>query len=249
MFMSVITSQNWDSVTAPALPSGWTYGTGFATTTTGPLPVPSSPNMLVGPGILNADQVAFFNTSDSVNGDVIVTAKFAMQGSGAGGTPSARGSVCARGTNLNNAGTRTAYIAELDFLNNTAKLISVVSGTAATIVTFSAAFYGAYGPGATWFTLRLQCDGSALAVSIQTDGGQWLQPNGTWGATPLNCITATDGSVTGAGKAGLILYDANSETYSYNVYTDDFLFESLDNPSVASRPRAVPAPYTWWLHD
>ncbi|MDR3638794.1 MAG: hypothetical protein P4L84_33615 [Isosphaeraceae bacterium] len=245
--MSVITSQNWDGVTAPVLPSGWHYDGGFATGTGLAIPL-SSPNLLV--SVDSSESTAYYLAADSSGGQVQVSAAFTSESikGGFGLGVNTVGSVIARAANPASPTTRTCYRATIDFFAGQILLDKIVGGTATSLHILGASLIAPYGyMGGQWFTLQLICNGTAIAVNLESPDGLWLQTDGTWGASQVNCISVTDLSVSGSGYAGLVMNPGISGESPGDVYSDNFLFESLLDP----KPQTiiVPAKHAWWLRD
>lgn len=236
----IITSQNWDGVTPPALPTGWAYDSGFATSARlGSIVPTSSPNMLVN-GVVQA-VVAYYQTADNAGGNVRVTSKFTGQVSG---TNDPIGAVFARGSTLAPTSQRTCYEADIDFYAQTISLWRYQQSQPAYLLgTVGASLIGAYAYAAgSWFTLQLICSGTTISVNVESPDNLWLQTNGTWGATRVNCLQVTDVVVSGSGYGGLVLTNGSGD-----AYTDDFLFESLND--IRPTPHFVRAQLPWWLRE
>jgi hypothetical protein len=252
----IITSQDWDGVTSPALPSGWYFDLGFATATSALAVSPaSSPNLLLQAGGVD-ERTAYYLAPDGSGGNVRVSASFSA---GSIGTlPNTLVRVMGRGANLPNVATtphRSCYSATIDMQGDAVSLEfwDGAGGGVTTLGVLSVTLFGAYGlPAGTWVRLVLRLAGSAIAAQVQRlDTAEWLDREGAWVTTsdPVDCLSATDGSITGSGYAGLSLQNGQTgaESVQAEPVADDFLFESLAD----SKPRVavVPAKPCWWLRD
>lgn len=230
--MATITSQDWDGVSAPSLPSGWTYDSGFATSTAASV---SPPNALtVGS---TGPLYAYYATPDGNGGNVRVKASFTIDQLQP--TTGVYTYVFARGADIGTPGGRSLYYAGIDFELGVVFLGRLHPGGGDILDVLSAPFIGPYAaPLGTWFAVQLVALGSSLAVNIQDlSGGLWLQPSGTWGVTQADCLTASDTALTGEGYGGVMLHNVGDPSLS--PYSDDFLFETIDNPATAARRPAV----------
>src|SRR5208282_1503695 len=131
--MAILHYENWDGVSAPAIPSGWSVTSGLVTLASGSSPTPvSTPNVIEAQSGSAAFYVATWGTADSNSGNVSV------QGTGiiglAGSVVDGQFSVLARGSSSSLLyASSTYYEAQIDRDNQTLYLNSVVSGTSTTL--------------------------------------------------------------------------------------------------------------------
>lgn len=105
-----------------------------------------------------------------------------------------------------------------------AKLVRVVNGVETTLGTVKSAGYFS----SQWVRVRLVATGDRLqAVLYRTDTRQWLAADGTWSDGPDIALDVRDGTITGAGKAGV----GRGARFAGAVTFDDF----------AARPAGVSA--------
>jgi len=216
--------ENFDGVTAPALPGGWTFGASLVTSAspTGGISPISGSNVLalLAPGN-NTHEFGVWGTPDSNSGNVVVSGHF----NAAATTANQTFGVIARAsaTSVGSA-SGTYYWAQLSPNGLICRLYSVVAGsqTAIQSVTLSSLAEPA------WYFIRLSCNGSALTVEVQRESdGHWLNSGGSFQSAAAVAISATDSSVTGAGYAGLTL-----QSRSDNAYADDWTFDNYSGGSV-----------------
>lgn len=207
--MSTLLSDGFDGVTAPALPTGYTFGAGISTTASpsGGITPTSSPNVLVlSPTGTNVHIFSAYNTPDSNSGDVTVQ----VNGNATGGGRQAFG-VFARASSASISGSSgTFYWAVFDpVFNNELDLYKIVSGTQTLIVSVVAV-----GPLPEWYQIAFSPVGSALTVTVQDLGsGDWLTSTGGWQAGAATAISQADSSISGAGYYGVSLQAVVAESY------------------------------------
>ncbi len=214
--MEVITSQNWDGVSPPALPSGWTYDVGLATVTlsgTGVTPV-SSPNFL-GSGDSGNWVTATYDTPDSSGGNVLVSAAFV-----------ATSTISPAGASAALFARSGAYGVIMRLSTGSIAIARDVTTSPVELVSLSTTFAGQ-----TWYLVQFTCIGPILSVSVQglTDS-LWLQSDGSWGSVPAICLTTSNSAVSGSGTAGIMLYNDNNGyegTTIADAFSDNFEFDSL----------------------
>jgi hypothetical protein len=225
---TLIHHENWDGVSAPSIPSGWTASAPVATTATpsgGVTPL-SSPNVLAcsASGTSN-DYPTTYGIADSESGNVLVYASF----NAASTTDNQVYGVFARGSAYPlTPGSSSFYWAQIRADTGTLRLYSVVGGVqtllglAVTISTLS--------PG-TWYQVQLDCQQSTISVTVIRGDGKYLDSSGNWQSSGQVAITRTDTSITGSGYAGLTL-----RSKSDNLYSDEWYFYGY-----AATPQPGPA--------
>lgn len=237
---TVITTENWDGVTAPsATITGWTVDSGWATETS---VYQSSPN-----GIdctPSGYKFLTYNTLDGNSGNVKATAKCYLDDSSSGDTAFA---VAIRGSSDPLSSSNSFYALEAESDRSFAgtwktRILKQISGTQTAIVSLTGLTSAL--PDAGWYQLTLAAYGSDFtATLVRLADGYFLQTDGTWAATAAQCLTATDSSITGQGYSGCY---ANGIGLNFNaVYTDDFSLSTTDAPTnqVLPRPLIVPVPF------
>lgn len=212
-----IISQNWDGVTAPAIPAGWTLVGGPAVTST--TLANSSPNSLKFP-VSNANAFALTPATDTNNGDVTVSSNVLFVNT----TLAQTLGVVARAGNL----TPTNYYrAMINYgASSSPRGVVIVKNVAGTVTTIaSLATTTAFSNGA-WFTLMLTCIGTSLSASVQrVSDGMWLSAVGAWQVGQTACLTVIDSSVTGAGYCGCYAFLGSGSNVAYE---DDFAVVTSD---------------------
>lgn len=221
--MSTLLSDGFDGVTAPALPTGYTFGAGIATTASpvaGITPT-SGPNVLVlSPTGTNVHIFSAYGTPDGFSGDISVR----VNGNATGGGRQAFG-VFARASSASISGTSgTYYWAVCDpVFNNELDLYKVVSGVQ-TLIGSSVSVIGSL---PDWYQITLTLAGTALTVALQDLGnGDWLNSSGGWQAGAATAISQSDSSIAGSGYYGVSLQAVIAESY-----LDDLL---VTTPSTSS---------------
>jgi hypothetical protein len=233
-----IATQDWDGVTAPALPSsGWTFSSNLDTSTavTGITPT-SSPNMLALTATGSQPQFATYNTQDGNSGNVVVQANFNTSAINSAFTAQA-GLVARAGSTTLDTSSTTWCAGYLDFDQGKAALEQYVSGTHTALGTLTIS--GAIAAD-TWYTLELVAAGSTVSLIIVRADGYYLGSNGQWQApgTPTACISGTT-TISGQGYSGLYLLATTGV-----VYSDDWsLSAAAVPPSV--RPPVLVAYYPY----
>lgn len=224
--MSTILAENFDGVTAPALPSGWVMAAGYQTETSSFV---SSPN-----GLANVTNnnfgTAYYNTvTDGNGGDAQASAWFHWSASGGGGASPV---VLCRITSVS-AGLFTApltcYAAIADFGVSGFTLNKVVNGV---VTQLGASLSFAFSVGEKYL-LYCRCVGTTIILRCQrASDGKWCDSSGVFQTGIQDAITRTDSAVSGAGKAGLVIFRQVGGT---TIYADDFLWETVGSPNTRRR--------------
>lgn len=239
--MALIKLENFDGVTAPAVPSGWTFDASLVTTASflGGVTPTSSPNTAA--VIANAALTNFFGTFgtiDSVAGFVSVQANFNCSAAFAS-TPAVFGLTARSSVNAVVQASSTFYWLKLTVAAaGQFQLLSVTAGTPTTLATVNSASLAA----ATWYQVLFTLNGTMLQASCQrlTDS-LWLRADGSFG-TQTAAINLTDSSISGAGYAGFSL-----EAKTISSYCDDWSFNSLSAPAVPpNHPVVGRVPYGFY---
>jgi hypothetical protein len=230
---NLIHYENWDNVTAPAIPSVWTVVSPLKTDsspTAGISPL-SSPNVLAADSTgTSAHYPATYTLADSAGGNVLVYASF-----NAASTSSNQSfGIFARGSaNPIVLGSSTFYWAQLSTSGQVCRLYAVVAGTQTLLQSVNT---GSTLADDAWYQLQLSCQQSTIAVSVVrgTDGYS-LNPSGSFQAGSTVAIAVSDTSVRGSGFAGLTL-----QSWSDNAYTDEWYFYEYAALPQAPAVRALP---------
>jgi hypothetical protein len=228
--MSVIKAENWDGVTAPAVPTGWNVSANLATATGTVISAPNALALASGAGA--ADNYATWGTADTSSGNVSVYALFyftTLVGGGPGFGN--RCGVAARGsTSSLNSSATTQYVGWLttDTASASKGQLSISKFTSGTEFGLSAgvSLAGANNvQAATWYLVRLDLNGSSLILSCQrqTDG-YWCNSSGVFAAAAAAAVSITDTSITGSGYAGLAM---NQGAVSQGLYSDNWELDTL----------------------
>lgn len=237
--MPTIKSENWDGVTAPAIPSGWTVDTQLATTTT--LSPTSTPNSL---GYLTPNNAvvpyATWATQDTNSGDVQVSATIRLATTSVEQDIWLFGRCNVVAANAND-GTHTNYNVIISRGSGSPGLFlnKKVAGTTTHLATVAGASIFA---DATNYRLYLRCRGSSISAQCQRlSDSFWLNSSGVFVSDPsgaTTAATATDTAITGAGYAGIGTYLATS---AGSIGLDDWLLESVVNATISASPARLVA--------
>jgi hypothetical protein len=239
--VSLIDSENWDGVTAPAIPAGWT-ATSLATATV-PWPVGvgpvSPPNMLGINAGGSTHYPASFNTNDGNGGNCVVTGYFTGQRSG--GTLIY--GVLARGSVYPVLMSSTFYWAQLNIVGGTLVLWSVSAGTPTSLATVNA---GGNVAEKTMYQIQLTCQSTTISITVlrYTDSFTMNTGGAFVSGPPQIAISVTDSSVSGVGYAGLTLQASLGKAYA-----DDWSFSTFGAPGAnAPRPVITTVPVAYQLY-
>lgn len=235
--MGLVYYENWDGVTAPAMPSGWGYSGAFSTTSSPSSFTPtSSPNVLqFASSGSNGNYVCARDTSDglSVNSTVSVQANLGVFA--ATGQPVRWGIWC-YGTYATSYGSLTCYFGWLDWHSNEVGISAIVNGTETvlTSVTWTA--------GTVWYQPILTVSNNPLvgaqSLSIQRlSDSKYLTASNTWQTAYTTVVTSSDKSISDTGYAGLYAEQFGS---GFTAYCDDWYFNV---PSFAVRTNPLVAYY------
>ncbi len=212
-----IKQENWDGVTAPAIPSNWTVDTGLTTTAifSGGITPTSSPNALTLAVGNNTPRFATWGTADTNNGDTTVQVN--CNASGISNNLSF-GLFLRCNVNAAIQSSSTFYRFFWGLNTNQAIITKVVAGVSTTLSALNVVSISA----PLWYQITFTASGSTITASVQrmTDGF-WLNSSGNFQSGQTNSNSATDSAITGAGFAGLLI-----QARTDFAYADDWLFEN-----------------------
>ena len=209
---STITSQNWDSVTAPALPTGWTYDANYTTDTAFSV---SSPNSLKFTGATGG-RTAYYSTQDANSGNVQISAKMTTNATGGSMRLFCRATATPTGTS------GTYYYVNITVGSGLTFNRRVVGAGTVLVTALGAAAFAIN----TTYYVQLITNGTLMTVNVQrVSDSNWLTSAGAWQAGVTSCVSITNTGIAAAvGWAGV----AVSTGLTTNVINfDDVLFESL----------------------
>jgi len=235
---NLIHYENWDGVTAPAIPSGWTAASQLVTSSspTGGITPLSSPNVLQFQSLNTPTHyAATYGTADNATGNVLVEASFAAAAVAVLGQTFG---VFARGSAYPLLpGSSSYYWATLSPSAMACSLFAVVGGTQTPI---GAVALGASLSAGAWYQLQLSCQGSTIAVTVvRASDGYYLNSSGTFQLAPAVAIAQTDHSIFGSGYAGLTI-QSHGAVSADNAYSDEWYFYGSSTSSQPGPIRAWP---------
>jgi hypothetical protein len=233
----MIFTEAFDSVTAPARPSGWNFDAVLVTSASllGGITPTSSPNVLTtnAPG----DESHYYGTygsPDIVGGDVTVSVRTNAVSTS---HPQSVG-LMARGSTSNlGTGSPTYYWARFDIFTLGIVLYKVVSGTPTSLGSVTAASVTL----PEWYTPEFALTGTTLEVFLsRASDGNYVNSLGAWTASPVPAISLTDSAISGSGYTGLTIQSRGGTTYA-----DDWVLDGAAAPltyALTSRRRIAGEP-------
>lgn len=243
-------SENWDGVTAPAVPAGWNVDAPYTTSTSHPY---TSPNSLVLGDSSSVKKYATYGTADPDHGATVAISSrlYMASGSPVGLTANAGVTFRCSSATMDNSST-SCYWAYLLFdtgmLYATLYLAKIVNGTATTIASQQNddQTVGAN----AWYEIAVLASGSTFNVSLRrpTDG-YYMDATGYFTSTsPTYAIpAASDSSIASGDYSGLCALSNRSG----RVFFDDGTI-STTSGAVILPPRAplvVPIPFQYYHPD
>lgn len=235
---STWTAESFDSLAAPALPTGWATWSndGQIQYITSRLQPASGTTALASLGALSTQSRMWTPT--------ILPADY---GSGMTVRSNAAASleVITRGSNLNTA--TPTYVSAVVAPGGGLELVEVKAGVRTSLGRI-ATVQGLPVTG-TWLRVQLQPTGSSVAVRVQrVDDGRFLTPTGGWQTTAVDALRATTAVSPTAGQLGVGRLSGGSGM----AFLDDFLTlspvgipESFDT----TRPNPLPPNWQEWTSD
>lgn len=222
-----ITTQNWDSVTAPSTAvSGWNVDATIDTSTTNDV---SSPNSLTLPtSSTDTFYYATYATSDGHSGNVKATGRVLLTETG---RDSSFG-LMLRGSDSSLSSSDTFYCGEVKDVEFSTggseyRIYKRVSGTVTALDTVnSAEIIDSLDLKVIFSAIN---DQLALIVQRMSDN-KYMNSSGSWVTGRAAVCTVTDGSITGAGYSGVNFWEQS--TITSPPYHDDFELDGIvDNGS------------------
>ncbi len=222
---TTIKAENFDGVTAPAFPSGWTTSGLDNTIITGTTQALSSPNSAISPDANDNRSGGYWPTKDGNGGNAQVSMSFRFEGSltPTGGASQNVVVICRM---VNAYADR--YQAALNASSSSLHLQVFVGGANTFLVVGQAATFAT----GIWYTMRLKCDGDNISVRIQrSSDSNYLTSSNTWQAGATDCMAVTDSTSGRPSAEGYAGFNLSNEQFpdglTHKTYADDFLFESL----------------------
>lgn len=216
--MATILSENFDSVTAPNLPSTVTaVNSANNTMVTSVNQYVSSPNGIVGQNAGTVNGTIYSNAADSTSGNSTVTSSVravnVITGMNSGVMLGVGGQWLFGAANDNSYVcyvTPSALVLARDNLGVPTSL-GTTTGNAGFLEN-------------AWYRVSMSRNGSVLKANCsRLSDGQWLAGNGTWSLVKTDAISVTDSSpLASTGSYGGMLLDG-----PWSYYGDDLLFEDL----------------------
>ncbi len=224
--MSVLKNETWDSGAGvpPAIPPGWATDGVFSTgVPSSPITSISTPNTLILTPIGATDNYfSTYQTPDSSGGDVEVISYFNSDAL----TADTMYGVAARGSAATLDFTSTSfYRGTIETNTGFVNIDKVVSGVVTNLV--AVPLIGFWQP-MEWYQIILTLNATNFSLAVQRlSDNNWLHNIAgvaNWLPGEAIVATATDGSITGSGYAGL---NCKQSGVAFNVYSDNFLFSSI----------------------
>lgn len=210
--MGIIKSENWDGVTAPAIPSGWTATANIVTTTGANYSSPNSVNT----NTTGSNQDIYTNANDGNGGDAQAFVTFQYNSIATG--PQIY--VICRMTVPSNFNTGIGFQMSQ---NSGFRPFIRAGGANKTIGSFVAP--SGWGPSSAWFQMGVICVGTSVQCQvIRLSDGKYCDSSGVWQTAVSYTHSFTDTNVSGAGSAGLRFFFGAGDTNA--IYADDFLFQT-----------------------
>lgn len=230
--MATIHTDNFDGVTAPALPSGWICGAApgsvYQTETAA---FNSAPNGVKNQYLSN-NTLMYWNTDDDGNGgDAQASAWFRVGAIGASGLEAYV--LCRLTTAAINFTGCTGYVASLDFGTGAVRLARCSGGGLTNLQTVTVSLSSA----PESYLLFCRCVGTNIIARVQRlSDSKWLDSAGVWQTGAHDCINLVNAAVSGAGKSGVALFldDAGS-----SLVLDDFVFETVPSSGARTQTQAA----------
>lgn len=213
--MSVLTSEGFDGVTPPALPAGWTA-------TSNPLSTSasvsrSSPNALHNGSPFARD--TYFDALDGNGGDCRIAASFRVASGYS--SPGSGLRLILRDADQDLA---DCYFCSVHTRTDQAS-VAVYRRLGGGSLALDAITLSGSSPidADTWYRVTFTAEGTSITLRVQRESdSQYLAHDGTWGASEVDCCSATNSDVTGEGYAGIALENANyADAYADDVVIDD----------------------------
>lgn len=251
--MALSYSQNWDGVTAPAIPSGWNVDSQFVTSSSTSYTASNSLSLLSGSsGVL---YWAAYGTDDGSSTDpvVIAVSSWVKLTNFSGSSGEYAGGVVFRGSasTFNNTNT-TQYLAFISSVSVTdvykVVFAKVVNGTYTEIASVATTDFGLF----LWYQVavdftRSSGGANSTSVAVRRSSDNWyMNSSGGFQSGSAYALTSSDNSISQGGYGGVFAEAASSE----RVWLDSYSFvSSPPSTSAVRRPNLVPRPANtaYWL--
>jgi hypothetical protein len=238
--VSLIHAENFDGIIVPAMPSDWTVGTGFTTTTVVDSVTPTtSPNEVKWVNATDGIYYATWGTAtDGNSGNCIVQCDI---NTFSATSTDLRLGVTARGSASTLSSSTSCYAAWIDFDSGLAGISKQISGTESTLASHAISLASP-----AWYTLIFTLNVTTLQLAIQRlSDGFWLNSSGTFVNSQATALTVTDSTLTSAGYAGIF-----TEEFApgMTAFFDTWSFSNLLVSPPIQTPIVVRVPYAWYPH-
>ena len=243
--MSLNFTQNWDGVTAPAIPAGWNADAALVTSSAQSR---SSPNSLFLNDTGGSKKYCTYATSsgdDFAIGNLTVAVKEIVTA----GAEEYKAGVAYRASSATISDASGVYYWAYLHYNFSGgapriKLASVNNGTVTDFGNVQASF----DPGSTWYLINAICNGTSHQVSFQrTSDNYYLNSSGTFVSSLAYVIgPVTNATISTGNYCGVV---ASGTPNANRVYMDDFAAVSQAPNQVIPHPIYVPVPRRFYTED
>lgn len=225
--MSVIYSQNFDGLTPPALPTGWTFSSGSWITSASQFN--SSPNSLQN-AASGSVETATINTSDGNGGDADLAVAIRISAS-SGNDEAFVGVRCSNSA-------ADGYFTAVQIGPSDPKGLTIYKRVSGTLTALHATPVGATNfTTATWYIPEVEAVGTTISAYCQrVSDSKWMQTDGSWGSTRTAATSVTDSSISGTGKAGLIMFISTGQ-----INWDDVVYSTAGAGSATTYTLSGPS--------
>lgn len=215
--MSTLVNENFDGLTPPALPSGWTAVGSWATTASQSL---SSPNSIECSTLTTQSNLFSYNTI-APQADITVSAAVMMTAFASGGADQQAMGVVARSSSQASGDLTNGYQADIAVGPADSHAGLRLWAVGSTTYTFLAGVGVASFTTSVWYTITLTCTGTTITVQVQrSSDSNYLKSDGTWQSGATNAISVTDSTYGSAGYVGLRSYYTVNGT---STFADNFV--------------------------
>jgi hypothetical protein len=245
--MSFTLSENWDGVTAPAIPSGWVADSALVTSSVQKY---TSPNSLLSNS--NGNYYAINSSADAGGGQTVdITSTCYIE------TPPTTGSYfmgplfrCSS-TNMTSGGA-SCYFVNMHCQNNMStvdvQFSSLIAGVQTDIASVSCVFGEVVS--SHWYLIHVTTPGTnTFDVTVtRASDGWYLNPSGSFQSGAVSVISGLSATTVASGPYyGLAAWADNS---SMNIYQDDFTVNATATTIIYPRkPVIARVPFQYYIFD
>jgi hypothetical protein len=226
--MAFSVTQNFDGVSAPNLPTGWTYGVSLVTTASTNFSAPNS--LTMSGGISHEIDMAVYSTTDTSATSWTISCVVSLTQSNSYAGPcwnsSSDGSTCYYGKIAYSSTGSAQYVEIIKRVSSSETILATIQPGVSFLTS------------GRWYTFAMSGSQSGATMTmtatvVDSTNGYYLTSSGTWQAGATNAFSLSDGSGVTPNYFGVAL---SSATGGSTVFADNISITTSDGAGITKVP-------------